>query len=146
MSHQVHAVPIDVLFRHCDPAGIVFYPRYVEILHDIVEHWFNHGLRIGYENLHGQYGLGIPTASLHVEFKAPSRLGEHLTGRLTVEKMGRSSMHLNIDLCGLDGAVRVEGKAIVVFASIAELSPVEIPPDFRALISPYRRAASTSDA
>ncbi|MGO3741096.1 acyl-CoA thioesterase [Kerstersia sp.] len=146
MSQQVHTVPIDVLFRHCDPAGIVFYPRYVEILHDMVEHWFNHGLRIGYESLHGQYGLGIPTVSLHVEFKAPSRLGDHLAGKLTVEKMGRSSMHLNLDLCGPDGAVRVEGKAIVVFASIAELRPVEILPEFRALIAPYQAGGASQSA
>ena len=29
--------PQAVLFRHCDPAGIVFYPRYFEMLNDCVE-------------------------------------------------------------------------------------------------------------
>ena len=26
-----------VLFKHCDPAGIVFYPRYFEMINDCVE-------------------------------------------------------------------------------------------------------------
>lgn len=29
-----------VLFKHCDPAGIVFYPRYFEIINDCIEAFF----------------------------------------------------------------------------------------------------------
>ena len=29
-----------VLFRHCDPAGIVFFPRYFEMINDCVEYFF----------------------------------------------------------------------------------------------------------
>jgi 4-hydroxybenzoyl-CoA thioesterase len=30
-----------VLFKHCDPAGIVFYPRYFEMINDCVEAFFD---------------------------------------------------------------------------------------------------------
>ncbi|CPO21707.1 4-hydroxybenzoyl CoA thioesterase [Bordetella pertussis] len=30
---------VEVRFRHCDPAGIVFYPRYFEMINDFVEEW-----------------------------------------------------------------------------------------------------------
>lgn len=135
---RLHTMPIQVLFRHCDPAAIVFYPRYVELVHDVVEHWFNHGLKISYYTLHSERALGIPTANLQVDFKAPSRLGDQLVGKLKVLKLGRSSMQMNIQLCGLeDDAVRVDAKATVVFVSVEKISPIEMPADFRERILPY---------
>ena len=133
----LHTMPIQVLFRHCDPAAIVFYPRYVELVHDVVEHWFNHGLKISYYTLHSERGLGIPTANLQVDFKQPSRLGEQLTGKLKVLKVGRSSKQMSIQLCGPDDAVRVDAKATVVFVSVEKISPIEIPADFRERIMLY---------
>lgn len=133
----LHTMPIQVLFRHCDPAAIVFYPRYVELVHDVVEHWFNHGLKISYYTLHSERGLGIPTANLQVDFKQPSRLGEQLTGKLKVLRVGRSSMQMSIQLCGPDDAVRVDAKATVVFVSVEKISPIEIPADFRERIMLY---------
>ena len=35
---------VEVRFRHCDPAGIVFYPRYFEMINDFVEEWFDKGM------------------------------------------------------------------------------------------------------
>ncbi len=134
---RLHTMPIQVLFRHCDPAAIVFYPRYVELVHDVVEHWFNHGLQISYYTLHGERGLGIPTANLQVDFKQPSRLGDQLTGKLKVLKLGRTSMQMNIQLCGPDDAVRLDAKATVVFVSAAQISSIEIPADFKERILPY---------
>jgi len=132
-----HEMPIEIGFKHCDPAGIVFYPRYTEMLHDTVEHWFNHGLKIGFYNLHMNHGMGIPMANLQVDFRIPSKLGDQLVSKLTVTKMGRSSMHMLVRLCDADNAVRVEGRLIVVFASLEQTRPTEIPQDFRELILPY---------
>ena len=33
-----------IRFSHCDPAGIGFYPRYVELVNEVVEDWCNDGL------------------------------------------------------------------------------------------------------
>ncbi len=43
--------------RHCDPAGIVFYPRYVGIINDLVEEWFEHGPRLSFHTLHVERGV-----------------------------------------------------------------------------------------
>lgn len=133
----VHTMPITVLFRHCDPANIVFYPRYVELIHDVVEDWFNHGLKISYYTLHSERSLGIPTVNLQVDFKAPSRLGDQLTGKLRALKLGRTSTQLHIQLCGPDDAVRVDAKATLVFTSVKTITPLEIPADFRERITLY---------
>ena len=36
---------VEVRFRHFDPAGIVFYPRYFEMINDFVEEWFDYSER-----------------------------------------------------------------------------------------------------
>ncbi|OXR50136.1 4-hydroxybenzoyl-CoA thioesterase [Pusillimonas sp. T2] len=134
---NIHHMPIEIGFKHCDPAGIVFYPRYAEMLHDTVEHWFNHGLKIGFNYLHTTRNMGIPMVNLQVDFRIPSRLGDILDSRLVVKKLGRSSMQMLVRICGPDNDVRVEGRLTVVFASLGKISSVEIPEDFKALILPY---------
>jgi len=135
-------MPIEIGFKHCDPAGIVFYPRYTEMLHDTVEHWFNHGLKIGFYNLHMNHGMGIPMANLQVDFHIPSKLGDQLISKLIVQRIGRSSMQMLVRICDADDTVRVEGKLTVVFVSVEQTRPIEIPPDFKELLLPYLQAAA----
>jgi len=79
-----------VLFKHCDPAGIVFYPRYFEMMNDCVEAFFDKKLQWPFEALHGD--ASVPTADIHTRFVAPSRLGDRLQLGLTLTRVGRTSM------------------------------------------------------
>ena len=81
-----------IMFQHCDPAGIVFYPRYVEMINAVVEEWFEQGLTLSFAELVMERGEGVPTAHLEVSLKAPSRLGEDLALTLLVAKIGNSSV------------------------------------------------------
>ena len=65
-----------VRFKDCDAAGIVFFPRYFEMLNDCVEDWFREALALPFEAMHGSDRCGVPTAELSSRFVAPSRLGE----------------------------------------------------------------------
>jgi len=47
-----------VRFQHCDPAGIVFYPQYFVLFHELIEDWFNDGLRVNYADFIGNQKLG----------------------------------------------------------------------------------------
>lgn len=85
-----------VRFQHCDPAGIVFYPRYFEMINSVVEDWFADVVNHDFNQLHIQSGTGVPTAAIDTQFHAPSRLGEQLRFELTVQTVGRSSLTLQI--------------------------------------------------
>ena len=85
-----------VLFRHCDPAGIVFYPRYFEMLNDTIEAWFAGRLGWDWSDLHGPAGMAVPTAAVEVQFRAPSRQGDRLVWALSVTKVGRTSVGLRV--------------------------------------------------
>ena len=43
---QVYRSTVLVRFADCDPAGIVFYPRYMEMFNALVEDWFREGLKL----------------------------------------------------------------------------------------------------
>lgn len=85
-----------VRFQHCDPAGIVFYPRYFEMINSVVEDWFDKVLHHDFNLLHIQNGTGVPTVSIDTQFYAPSRLGEVLAFELVIQAVGHSSLTIQI--------------------------------------------------
>ena len=88
---MVYARIMPVEFNHCDPAGIVFYPRYFEMTNSLVENFFADVVGHSYGAMMDA-GQGVPTARLEVNFKAPSRLGDKLEWTLTVRQIGGSSV------------------------------------------------------
>lgn len=99
-----------VRFGDVDGAGIVFYPRYFEMLNASVEEWFEQGLGVSFNQLHLERRLGCPTVSLQCEFLAPSKLGEELTIEVGPVEVGRSSCRVNYVIrCGGETRVRASG-------------------------------------
>jgi 4-hydroxybenzoyl-CoA thioesterase len=84
-----------VEFNHCDPAGIVFYPRYFEMLNSTVENFFRAEVGYPFEAMMAA-GEGVPTARTEVNFHAPSRLGEVLDWRLGVTRLGRAAVDFRV--------------------------------------------------
>ena len=88
-----------VLFKHCDPAGIVFFPRYFEMMNDCVEAAFADVLDWPFERM--LPASGVPTAEIRTRFTAPSRHGDLLTLRLTVLHLGHRSLRYRMTArCG----------------------------------------------
>ncbi len=123
-------VDIPVRFQHTDPAGIVFYPRYFEMINQVVEDWFAEALGVDFRTLHSQHLCGVPTVRLESDFKRPSRLGEVLTFSLGVETLGKSSFTL--DLCAsCQGEERLRAKAVLAYVGLDDFGPVPIPCELR---------------
>ena len=47
-------------FQHCDPAGIIFYPQYFVLFHEVLENWWTEGLGIPYGDYIRRQRLGVP--------------------------------------------------------------------------------------
>jgi len=97
-------------FQHCDPAGLVFYPRYFEIVNATIEAWFEARLGLSFAEIHGPMRRSVPTRRLEADFTAPSRLGETLDVTLDPVRVGGSS-------CDLQLAARCDGASRATFAS-----------------------------
>ena len=119
-----------VLFRHCDPAGIVFYPRYFEMLNDTMEAWFGDRLGWPWPSLHGPDGMAVPTVAVEVHFSATSRHGDLLTFTLRVTRVGRTSVGLSIvATCGEE--VRLSATQTLVCIAKETGRPVAWPEGIR---------------
>ena len=126
-----------VRFADCDPAGIVFYPRFLVMFNNLVEDWCRDGLGFSFDEIVVQRGWGLPTVHLEVNFIAPSRLGEVLTASLYVRNIGTSSIGADIALSGPDDVDRVRGKVVLVLTDRRNHKSFPIPDDLRAKISQF---------
>jgi 4-hydroxybenzoyl-CoA thioesterase len=129
-----------VRFADVDPAGIVFYPRYFEMINATVEDWFDAGLDYGFDQMIRGGGIGIPLAHIEVAFTAPSRLDDTLTFALTVLSVGRSSIKLEIT-ASCDGELRFTAHPTLVHIDIAKHRPTRIPDPLKLRMLDYKEAA-----
>lgn len=112
-----------VLFKHCDPAGIAFYPRYFEMINDAVEAMFADLLNWPFEEVHTKGA--VPTASFKVDFKSPSRHGDNLDLKLHLLRLGGSSLTLKTTtLC--EDELRFTAEQVIVCVN-AEGRPTRWP-------------------
>ena len=102
----------EIKFRHCDPAGIVFFPRFFEMMNDTVEAFFADRLAFPFSDMHQT--SGVPTAQINAAFQAPSRLGDILDITLCCTRLGRSSLDLTYD-AQCNSEQRFTGASTLVF-------------------------------
>lgn len=106
---------IQIEFNHCDPAGIVFYPRYFEMTNSVVENFFADEVGRSFAQMHmdGRHN-GVPTVHIEADFMAPSRLGDKVAFTLVVRKLGGSSV--TVEITGRMGAeVRLVARLTLVW-------------------------------
>lgn len=83
-----------IRFSHCDPAGIVYFPRFFDLAHATMEDWLAQGLGQGLPVLIGERRIGTPTVSIQCEFAKTLRIGDTLRFELRVVKLGNASVQL----------------------------------------------------
>jgi 4-hydroxybenzoyl-CoA thioesterase len=113
---------ISVEWGDCDPAGIVYYPRYFE--------WFDASTAAlfaaaGVSNnvMHNTYGIvGIPMVDTRARFFIPSKFDDKLTVESTVTEFRRSSFDVRHKMLR-DGALAVEGFETRVWTARDPLDP-----------------------
>ena len=107
-----------IRFQHVDYAGIVFYPRYFEMLNCIVEDFYDETLGLPFNKMH-ETG-GIPTVDLKVQFMKPARLGEVLTKYFWIKNIGGSSLLCGFKFENSQKVICLEGEVTLVNVAFAE--------------------------
>ncbi len=128
-----------IRFHHCDPAGIVFYPQYFILFHELLEDWFNRGLGVDYADFVSKERRGLPTAHIDCDFKVPSKIGDTVEMQLAVKRIGRTSLSLSVRVCAGE-EVRVTANQVLVLISLVDGSLVPIPGDLRARFEQFAEA------
>ncbi|MPZ39637.1 MAG: acyl-CoA thioesterase [Rhizobiales bacterium] len=92
----------------CDPAGIVFYPRYFEMFDHSTVLLIEQALGMRKHKIYEHYGSGgWPSVETQAHFHLPIRFGDDVEIETAITTLGRSSFSLQHRLT-LDGALAVE--------------------------------------
>ena len=125
-----------IRFHHCDPAGIVFYPQYFVLFNELVEDWFNQGLGVDFARFHVEQGMGVPMGSIECKFLSPSKVGELLHLSLSIIRIGKSSLELNVSGT-FGGVTRVQATLTLVLASLKTMRSLPFSGDLRTRLEAY---------
>ena len=111
---------IPVRFGDCDPAGILYFPRYYDLFHQTMEVWFGEQLGLPYQDFIREHGLGLPAVHSECDFKQPAEFGETVYVTLSLGRVGTTSVTLDYVVTGDDGGVRATGRTVTV---VMDLDP-----------------------
>ena len=126
--------PRKVRFSDCDPAGIVYTPRFVDMLNGVIEDFFPDALGIDYHGLIAD-GLGLGYASLHCDFFRPAHMGNRLIMTPLVDRIGGTSADFVVH--GHDGDDEIlRGRLVMVTTRLGR--PIPLPPPIRAALTRYQ--------
>ena len=143
---------VQVGWGDCDPAGIVFYPRFYAWM-DTVSHVLARAMGISREAmLPPQPDLvGFPVVGTQAEYLSPARMDDVLEVRTRVARVGRSSLSLRHEIVRLntDGSeeLLVRGREDRVFIGRNEhgqMQSRELTPPMRAALDRFRDPAEVA--
>jgi len=125
-----------IRFSHCDPAGIVYFPRFFDLAHATMEDWFASGVNHPLPDLIRDRHIGTPTVSIQCDFALPLRMGDTLRFELRVSKLGNAAIHLAYS-GKKDGVEHLKIRQTIVFTALDAGRAVPIPEDLRPRIEEY---------
>lgn len=121
---------------HTDPAGIVYYPRYFEMINDTVEDFFREAMERPFGQMHTIEKIGVPTVQIAVEFQKPSYCDDVLDMGLVIERLGKSSATICVKaLCG--GEVRLSAILTIVQTNLETMKSIPFSGPMRVMLSEY---------
>jgi 4-hydroxybenzoyl-CoA thioesterase len=125
---------IKVRFGDVDGAGIVFYPRYFEMLNTAIEEWCDRILLLDFHDMHLNRGMGIPVVRIAATFTAPSVLGDVLSVTIVPRLLGTSSCTLEAGF-SCAGEARLGMDMTIVCMDLAKRRGMAWPPEIRERIA-----------
>ena len=129
-----------ILFSHCDPAGIAYFPRLFDLLHTAMEDWFTYGLDKKFSEFVVIDRLGVPTVNTQVDFLSPAHFGDMLKIELSILKLGSSSIQLAIN-ASVQSKPTFRAKHTICVFDNSSLRAVPIPEYLRERMQAYVAAS-----
>jgi 4-hydroxybenzoyl-CoA thioesterase len=129
-----------VRFDEVDPAGIVFFARFMNYAHEAMENFFA-DIEGGYAGLIQTRKIGFPTVRLEADFKIPLRYGEMLRVETYCSQLGNTSATFVHEMrSAASGEVCAVVRHVVVTVTLGVLKPCPMPPDVRARFLAHLKA------
>lgn len=147
-------IRLAVAWGDCDPAGIVFYPRFYAWM-DQASHALVHELGVPREAMIPPAAaiVGFPVVEASAEFVAPARMDDVLEVHTSVTRVGRSSFGVRHAIYrlspegGLELLVRGREERVYVGRDAAgQMRPLELDASMRGVLARYAELSQPGDA
>ena len=119
-----------VRFGDVDPAGIVYFPRIYDYIHEAFEELWEVHVGVRYYQLLLERRTGFPLVHSEVDFRAPLRFGDRPIVRITCTGLGETSLGLHY-VYEVDDRVCVDARHTTVCVNTKTMKPQTLPPEFR---------------
>lgn len=104
-------LPIKIMFSDCDPAQIVFYPKYFQWFDVATQRMFNE-LGMEWSKFWPEHGIaGLPLVDASATFKGPARMDDEIEIESWVEEWKGKTFVVRHDVIK-DCEIIVEGKEV----------------------------------
>ncbi len=142
---KVFRLSRQVEFNHCDPAGMVFYPRYFEMISATIERFLADAVDYGWSTIDiSGNGMGTPMGRIEVRFANPSYLGDWLDLDLTLARLGTASAGFDIR-CSCRDETRFDCAATIIHAHTRGGRSAPWPDEIRARMSTYQPRSTATE-
>ena len=125
-----------IRFSHCDPAGIVYFVNFFDMVSGAVEDWFGEAIGWTFNDMHIRRRMGFPIVNTGCEFFRPCHLGDRLELALVIARLGRSSIEFEVT-GRVAGDEKFRARHKVAMMSLDTLRALPIPDDLRQKMQPY---------
>lgn len=117
---------LTIEWAHCDPAGIVFNPRFFEFFDSNTWMLFEKALGVKPRDLATTFNIfSIPLVDARANFMKPAKFGDAVEVVSRVREFRRSSFSVEHRIL-IDGATAVEGEEVRVWAARDTTDPDKI--------------------
>lgn len=125
-----------VRFADIDPAGVVYYPRFLHYCHTAMEEFFAQALALPYPHLVGEHRLGFPAVHLDVDFKRPLRYGDEIAITVAIARIGNTSVDWRYALArAADGLLSAEARVVTACLDLDAFEARPVPDWLRAKLA-----------
>ncbi len=119
-----------VRFGDVDPAGIAYFPRIHNYIHESFENLWEEYIGARYYHVIQNERIAFPMAHSDVDFKKPLQFGDRPLVKVSCFKLGRASLGLRY-IFEVNGTVCVDARTTIVCIDADSFKSLEIPAEYR---------------
>jgi 4-hydroxybenzoyl-CoA thioesterase len=128
-----------ISFGECDPAGIMFAPRYFELYGRAIEAFYTKSLDLDHRDIVQTRRIGLAYVSLSSQYFRSISYGDIIDIYVSVGRIGKSSFALALHM--FHGAHEVaRGRTVNVATDLHTMRAAPLPDDVRQALEAYKAA------
>jgi len=129
-GHQYFLTQRLIRFGDVDPAGIAYFPRIHNFIHEAFEDLWEEYVGVRYYQMIQHDRVAFPMVHTEVDFKRPLNFGDRAIIKVTCFHLGRSSLGLRY-VFEVKGKVCVDARTTTTCIDADEVKSRPIPEDYR---------------